>query len=221
MPRAGLLAPVIWLACAGLVWANSEAPVAEGGGQTAVTAAPTVPTAFDAAVAAYRAGDVGAAFAQFLILARAEMPQAQFNLALLYRQGEGVPQNRREALYWAWRARIGGVAQAGALVSDLLADVSADQRDRLVAVLAKAEASHLGFCGAPFLRTIDWSELIRHRVTVVSARVPLPVTSRTPYVNTIPADRQAAFPGEPAIAGCSTTAASARPSHHWANRREA
>ena len=148
MPRAGLLAPVIWLACAGLVWANSEAPVAEGGGQTAVTAAPTVPTAFDAAVAAYRAGDVGAAFAQFLILARAEMPQAQFNLALLYRQGEGVPQNRREALYWAWRARIGGVAQAGALVSDLLADVSADQRDgladRLQADLAPARAAGNG-----------------------------------------------------------------------------
>lgn len=148
MMRAGLLAPVIWLACAGLVWGNSEAPVAEAGGQAAATAAPTFPMAFDAAVAAYRTGDVGAAFAQFLILARAEMPQAQFNLALLYRQGEGVPQNRREALYWAWRARIGGVGQAGALVSGLLADVSAEQRDaladRLQADLAPARAAGNG-----------------------------------------------------------------------------
>ncbi|MFN8637889.1 MAG: pyruvate dehydrogenase (acetyl-transferring), homodimeric type [Dehalococcoidia bacterium] len=31
------------------------------------------------------------------------------------------------------------------------------------------------------------------------ARVPLPVTSRTPYVNTIPADRQPAFPGDRAL----------------------
>lgn len=39
----------------------------------------------------------------------------------------------------------------------------------------KPAASHLGFCGAPFLRTIAWDELIAHRVTVVSARVPVPV----------------------------------------------
>lgn len=90
-----------------------------------------LPPAFSDAVAAYRAGDPGAAAAGFLTLAKAGLPQAQFNLALLFRQGEGVPRNHEEALYWAWRARIGGVPRAETLVRDLLRGMGPDQRDAL------------------------------------------------------------------------------------------
>lgn len=142
------------LAVAGVVWAGSAA--ANSDASAANPAAPVVaadgPAAlvagFAAAVAVYRSGDAGAAFAQFLALSRQGMPQAQFNLALLYRAGEGAPRNRREALYWAWRARIGGVVQAELLVADLAAAVPPEQRnllaDRLLADLAAARAQAQG-----------------------------------------------------------------------------
>ena len=59
-------------------------------------AAPADPYA--QAIAAYKAGDAGGAAALFHKLALAGDADAQFNLALLYWQGEGIPQNRREAL---------------------------------------------------------------------------------------------------------------------------
>ncbi|MEO8006452.1 MAG: hypothetical protein ABI771_16170 [Betaproteobacteria bacterium] len=39
----------------------------------------------------------------------------------------------------------------------------------------KAGGSHLGFCGAPFLKTIDWDELIAHDVQVISSETSLPI----------------------------------------------
>lgn len=135
----GLVTAALWVACTGMAAANVAEPVQ--GSAPQVVSGGFGPT-FGEAVAAYRAGDAGAAFAQFLILARQDMPQAQFNLALLFRAGEGVPQNRREALYWAWRARVGGLPQAGVLVADLAPTVDPDQRgglaDRLLADLAPA-----------------------------------------------------------------------------------
>lgn len=38
----------------------------------------------------------------------------------------------------------------------------------------KAGGSHLGFCGSPFLKTIDWDELIAHDVQVISSETSLP-----------------------------------------------
>ena len=52
-------------------------------------------------------------------LARAGDGEAQFNLALLYLEGVGVPQNAREALYWGWRARLSGIPAAPALLARL------------------------------------------------------------------------------------------------------
>lgn len=39
----------------------------------------------------------------------------------------------------------------------------------------KAGGSHLGFCGSPFLKTIDWNELIAHDVQVISSETSLSV----------------------------------------------
>lgn len=67
---------------------------------------------FAAAMAAIEAGDAATAVALFGDLAAAGDPAAQLNLAVLTARGEGVPQNDAAAAYWAWRARLGGLAAA-------------------------------------------------------------------------------------------------------------
>lgn len=75
---------------------------------------------FDGAINAARRGDAATAFASFAQLARAGDPRASFNLAVLYALGEGVVPDPAAAFYWAWRARLGGVA-LGRDLSDHLA----------------------------------------------------------------------------------------------------
>lgn len=81
------------------------------------------------AIAALRAGRGPEAATIFLSLARAGDGDAQFNLALLYLEGVGVPQNAREALYWGWRARLSGIPAAPTLLSRLAEEATPDLRD--------------------------------------------------------------------------------------------
>ena len=46
------------------------------------------------------------AYEIFSTLADRGIPEAQFNLALLYSNGLGVPKNYRLALYWSWQAHL-------------------------------------------------------------------------------------------------------------------
>jgi TPR repeat protein len=46
------------------------------------------------------------AFQIFSNLAEKGVPEAQFNLALLYSNGLGAPKNFRLALYWSWQAHL-------------------------------------------------------------------------------------------------------------------
>ena len=48
------------------------------------------------------------AYEIFSTLADQGIPEAQFNLALLYSNGLGVPKNYRLALYWSWQAHLNG-----------------------------------------------------------------------------------------------------------------
>lgn len=89
------------------------------------------PAAFAEAIAAARAGDTGTAAALFLPLARDGDPQAQFNLALLYYDGRGLPQNHAEALYWAWRARLSGRPEAQPLIARMADAATPDLRKTL------------------------------------------------------------------------------------------
>lgn len=67
---------------------------------------------FAAALAEAEAGRHGAAAAGFHALALQGDAEAAYNLALLFMTGQGVPQNRIEASFWAWHARLGGLSQA-------------------------------------------------------------------------------------------------------------
>lgn len=86
-----------------------------------------------AAIEALRAGNAPEAAAIFVTLARAGDGEAQFNLALLYLEGVGVPQNTREALYWGWRARLSGIPAAPALLARLDQAATPDLREETAA----------------------------------------------------------------------------------------
>ncbi|MDP2085679.1 MAG: sel1 repeat family protein [Gemmobacter sp.] len=76
---------------------------------------------FGQALAAHREGRAGQAAQLFRRLADAGDPEAQYNIAVLYLAGHGLPRNDREALYWAWRARLSGIAPAAALIARITA----------------------------------------------------------------------------------------------------
>lgn len=67
---------------------------------------------FGDAVAAYKAADYSTAYGLFHRLAQREHAQAQLNIATLTARGDGIIQSDKDALYWAWRARLAGAAEA-------------------------------------------------------------------------------------------------------------
>ena len=58
----------------------------------------------DEAVAAYQTGNYAAALAEFRLLAEQGDAAAQYNLAVMYEHGEGVPQSPAMAAMWYWKS---------------------------------------------------------------------------------------------------------------------
>lgn len=90
---------------------------------------------FAEALAHADAGRHGLAAAGFHALAVTGDAEAQFNLALLFATGQGLPQNAEEAALWAWRARLAGLEQAGPLAARLMDALPQERRGRLAARL--------------------------------------------------------------------------------------
>lgn len=136
---AGLLA----LACLGAMPAATEAqsqtPPDIQHANGAATIEGDEDAIFAAAVEANRKRDFTLAYDLFEILADQDVADAQFNLAVLSRQGRGRPQNFRTALFWAWLAHLGDEARAAPLVQSLSEslppEVRAEVADRLRARL--------------------------------------------------------------------------------------
>ena len=61
---------------------------------------------------AYKNGNYSEAFEKFDTLANLGLHDAQYNLAVILKSGKGIPKDYSEALYWSWRARLGGVELA-------------------------------------------------------------------------------------------------------------
>jgi len=59
---------------------------------------------FEAGMTAYQKGDYATAIKEWRPLAENGNPSAQFNLGLLYLEGQGVPQNYEQAANWFRRA---------------------------------------------------------------------------------------------------------------------
>jgi TPR repeat protein len=69
-------------------------------------------TALEQGLAAYKQRDFATALRQFRIAAEAGDPTAMFSLGFMYLQGEGVPQDPKEAAHWLSLAAERGVAPA-------------------------------------------------------------------------------------------------------------
>ena len=67
---------------------------------------------FQEGVVAYRNGDYRTASREWLLLATEGDAMAQYNLAVLYEYGDGVPQDDTEAVKWYTRAAEQGIAWA-------------------------------------------------------------------------------------------------------------
>tara|TARA_B100000900_G_scaffold405248_1_gene414597 strand:+ start:419 stop:1036 length:618 start_codon:yes stop_codon:yes gene_type:complete len=82
-------------------------------------------------------------------LAQSGLPEAQFNLSLLYSSGLGAPKNYKTALYWSWQAHlndhptaINQVNEIFDLITEALRDNVANQViDELLTVAKAGEQS--------------------------------------------------------------------------------
>lgn len=87
--------------------------------------------ALSTAAAAIREGRAAEAAAMYRDMAEDGDGAAQYNLALLYLTGRGVPQSHRDALFWAWKARLSGVAEAPALIARMAEVTTPELRKEL------------------------------------------------------------------------------------------
>ena len=82
--------------------------------------------AFLEAVSAFENKEFQIAVELFTVLGEQGEPTSQHNLSILYFKGLGSPANYRRALYWAWRASLGGSEPALALVNEVRDVVTED-----------------------------------------------------------------------------------------------
>jgi uncharacterized protein len=75
-------------------------------------AGPAIAEPFADATKAYYRGDYETAYRLIKPLAEGGLPEAQFNLGLMYEKGQGVPQDYAEALKWYCKAAEQGNAKA-------------------------------------------------------------------------------------------------------------
>ena len=82
----------------------------------------------------------------FSELASEEIPEAQFNLALLLFNGLGVPKSYKDALFWAWKARLNNHETAQRQINQIL-DIITPELQTTVAEQIIAELDALARTG--------------------------------------------------------------------------
>ena len=117
---------------------------------------------FDAATQAVRDRDFRRAIELFEPLAEADVPDAQYNLAVLLREGRGRPQNHVEALYWSALALLADGSYAENMVASLLDTLPLSAREAVVARLLERlmAQSQAGQVEAPLKLARVYSELM-------------------------------------------------------------
>jgi len=83
---------------------------------TILFASPSFAAPIDDAFAIYNRGDYASAIKAFRTLADQGNANAQFNLAVMYEQGQGVPQSHEEALKWYRLSASHGFPEAQVMV---------------------------------------------------------------------------------------------------------
>ncbi len=83
---------------------------------------------------AYQSGEFGIAYSEWLPLAEAGHSGAQLNIGVMYRKGEGVPQDPERALHWFSRAAGSGDGAAHYNIGILYRDGIGVEKDEVVAL---------------------------------------------------------------------------------------
>ncbi len=104
--------------------------------------------AFERGLAAYGEGDYAAAFEQWLPLAERGHVLAQYDVALMFDNGQGVPRNDAEALRWYGEAADSGHAGAQNNLGLMYAAGQGVARDDATAVAWWRKAAQQGYANA-------------------------------------------------------------------------
>ena len=99
---------------------------------------------FDDAVAAYQNGDYETAYKELKPLAVQGLMQAQYGLGLMYVNGEGVPKDDEQAIYWYTKAAEQGDVDAQFGLWLIYADPDAEPQDIGQAVYWLTKAAEQG-----------------------------------------------------------------------------
>ena len=84
---------------------------------------------FEQAVKNVESKNFTVAVKEFTSLANQNLPEAQFNLSLLYFNGLGTPKNFKTALYWSWQAHLNGHETAKVQVEKTYDSITEDLRN--------------------------------------------------------------------------------------------
>ena len=84
---------------------------------------------FEQAVKNVESKNFTVAVKEFTSLANKNLPEAQFNLSLLYFNGLGTPKNFKSALYWSWQAHLNGHETAKVQVEKTYDSITEDLRN--------------------------------------------------------------------------------------------
>ena len=118
---------------------------------------------FNEAVQAVKDKNFRHAAKLFSLQAENNQHDAQYNLAILFEAGKGVPQDFTKALIWAWSAQLGGIEAAEELAEDLIGylpensieDVREEVRARLEARIKAGSADAVSQFASFHLQMLD------------------------------------------------------------------
>ena len=85
---------------------------------------------FDRGVSAYNDGDYPTALREFRLAAEQGSASAQYNLGVMYYNGQGVPQNYQLAYMWFSRAAAKGVERAASARDKAAGNMTPEQIGR-------------------------------------------------------------------------------------------
>jgi len=103
---------------------------------------------FDKGLKAYNSGDFKAALAEWSPLAKQGISKAQSNLAVMYANGEGVPQNNITAVKWLTKAAEQGQATAQHNLGFMYQNGSGVPKSYMTAVMWYTLAAEQGYANA-------------------------------------------------------------------------
>ena len=79
---------------------------------------------FESAVLHYKNEDFESAYKNFLKLSEMGEPRSQYNLAIIFYKGSGIPQNFKRSYYWSMMSNLNGQKEAKKLIRNNLRKLS-------------------------------------------------------------------------------------------------